>query len=633
MVTIQLTREMNNEVFSLCGIAGFCDFTKDLRDTKVMTLDTIQKMGSKLNRRGPDDHGIFIDKYVAFAHTRLAVIDPLGGAQPMKKKIGETEFIIIYNGELYNTEEIRSELIKKGYTFNTATDTEVLLTAYIEYGVECVHYLNGIFAFAVWDSYHKRVFLCRDRFGVKPLFYTILNECFIFASEIKSLFEYKGVEPVINQNGLCEIFGLGPARSPGCGVYQGIHDLPPANAILIDHNGLKKYCYWELEAKEHKENYAETVEHTREILYDAISRQLVSDVPICTLLSGGIDSSVISAVAAKQRREQGKTLDTFSFDFEENEKHFKATDFQPSLDRPYVDIMKSAIGSRHHFLECSQSELADCLYDAVLAKDLPGMADVDSSLLYFSKLIKQTHTVSLSGECADEIFGGYPWFRNLDPLKNNRFPWSPNLQYRKKVISEDIEKHLPLEEYVESEFYKSLERMPKLKQENNEKNQNRFMNYLNITWFMTTLLDRKDRMTMYNGLEVRVPFADHRLVQYLYNVPWEFKYHNQEVKGLLKDVAKDILPKAIITRKKCPYPKTYHPQYEKIIKMRLNDILNDTNAPLNQLINVEFIQTLLNADTDYKIPWFGQLMATPQLYAYLIQINYWLVNYKVVINL
>lgn len=597
----------------MCGIAGFCDFSKDFTKEQEKNETLVFNMGETLKRRGPDDDGIYVDTHVAFAHRRLAVIDPERGKQPMRIQDGNVNFVIIYNGELYNTEEIREELIKKGYSFRTTSDTEVLLVAYMEYGTKCVDYLNGIFAFAIWDSYRQSLFLCRDRFGVKPLFYTLQDKTLLFGSEIKALLQYPGIEAITDEYGVCELFGLGPAKSPGCGVYQGIHDLPPAHAIYMDRNGIRRYCYWHLEAKEHTETYEQTVEHTRELLLDAIKRQLVSDVPLCTLLSGGLDSSIVSAVAAKNAKEKGEVLDTFSFDYEDNSKYFEASKFQPSQDRPYVEKMVQHIGSRHHYLVCSQEALADCLYDAVVAKDLPGMADVDSSLLYFAKKIKKTHTVSLSGECADEIFGGYPWFRDKEVFDKKVFPWSKNLDYRKQVLKREVLEAIPLEEYVEVEYQKTMERTPKLKGENYASQRRREISYLNTSWFMTTLLDRKDRMTMYGGLEVRVPFSDHRLIEYLYNVPWEFKYHKEEVKGLLKDAARELLPKEVLYRKKCPYPKTYHPEYERILKKRLTEIIDCPESPLNQLINKEVIQRYIQASSEYKIPWFGQLMATPQL--------------------
>lgn len=617
----------------MCGIAGYCDFSSDFNEKLEYHNRIISKMGETIYRRGPDDDGVFIKEHVALAHRRLAVIDPENGIQPMRKQDGNASFCIVYNGELYNTDEVRNGLIAKGRSFETSSDTEVVLTAYMEYGSKCTDYFNGIFAFAIWDSYHKSLFLCRDRFGVKPLFYATCGNTLVFGSEIKSLLAYPAITPVTDRYGLCELFGLGPARSPGCGVYKGIHDLPPAHAILLDRNGMRRYCYWRLEAKEHTASFEQTVEETRELLFDAIKRQLVSDVPICTLLSGGLDSSVVSAVAAKKMHEEGRELDTYSFDYEDNSNYFRSSAFQPSEDRPFVDKMVQHIGSRHHYLVCTQEKLADCLYDAVIAKDLPGMADVDSSLLYFAKEIKKYHTVSLSGECADEIFGGYPWFRDPEVFEKNIFPWSKNLDYRKQILKPEVLDAIPMEEYVNLEYKKTMERTPKVEGESYEAARRREISYLNTSWFMTTLLDRKDRMTMYAGLEVRVPFADHRLIQYLYNVPWEYKYKDEEVKALLKGAAKDILPMEVIHRKKCPYPKTYHPKYENILKERLLAILENESAPLNTLINQEIIRTYIGASSEYKIPWFGQLMATPQLYAYLIEVNYWLEKYKVKIEL
>lgn len=613
----------------MCGIAGYCDFMKDFKSNAGYHNKVVSEMGKTLSRRGPDDDGIFLDEHIALAHRRLAVIDPKNGAQPMIKRDGSAFFVIVYNGELYNTDEIRNELITKGRKFDTLSDTEVVLTAYMEYGSKCVEYFNGIFAFAIWDSYRQSLYLCRDRFGVKPLFYATCQDTLVFGSEIKSLLAYPEINPISDRYGLCELFGLGPARSPGCGVYKGIHELPPAHAMLIDRNGIRRYCYWRLEAKEHKATYEQTVEETKEILFDAINRQLVSDVPICTLLSGGLDSSVVSAVAAKKMQEEGRELETYSFDYEDNSNYFVSSAFQPSEDRPFVEMMVKYIHSKHHYLVCSQEKLADCLYDAVMAKDLPGMADVDSSLLYFAQEIKKNHTVSLSGECADEIFGGYPWFRDPEVFENNVFPWSKNLDYRKQILKPEILEKIPMEEYVQLEYQKTMERTPKLVGESREAERRREISYLNTAWFMSTLLDRKDRMTMYGGLEVRVPYADHRLIQYLYDVPWEYKNKGGEVKALLKDAARDILPVEVIQRKKSPYPKTYNPKYESILKKRLLKILDNKSAPLNELVNGDVIRTYIKADSEYKIPWFGQLMATPQLYAYLIEVNYWLEQYRV----
>ncbi len=617
----------------MCGIAGYCDFFNDMRMEKTLNEQIVANMGQKIVHRGPDAFGTYISEHVAFSHARLAVIDVERGVQPMTRKWKEREYTIIYNGELYNTNEIKSDLLKKGYRFETTSDTEVLLYSYIAYREQVVHKLNGIYSFAIWDSFRKCMFLCRDPYGVKPLFYTIKKGMFIFASEIKSLFAHPYVEPVINRYGLCELFGLGPARSPGCGVYEDIYEIPPGHMAYVDYSGCKITKYFEMKAEEHKENYKETVEHTRYLLFNAIERQLVSDVPICTLLSGGLDSSIVSSVSAHYFRKKGKQLSTYSFDYTDNATHFKSSSFQPEQDRPYVDCMVSYLNTNHTYLECDYKELYDGLFEAVRAKDLPGMTDVDSSLLCFARKVKENHTVCLSGECADEIFGGYPWFRDEEVYEKEVFPWSKNLDFRKEVLNKNLLRQLPIEEYVLSQYRKTMSLVPLTGEETKRERRQKEISYLNTAWFMATLLDRKDRMTMASGLEVRVPFADYRLISYLYNVPWEYKYHNNEVKGLLKDVATTILPREVLYRKKCPYPKTYHPGYEKLLKENLSNILFDGSEPIRQFVDISYLNKVMNAPSDYGKPWFGQLMALPQMYAYLIEINAWLKEYKVKIRL
>lgn len=611
------------------GISGFCDFSGNLLQRQEESLKIAEKMGRKLQHRGPDGFGSYVSEHAAFASARLAVRDPERGRQPMIKRREGYEYAMVYNGELYNAKELKKELRKAGFFFETASDTEVVLAAYMVYGKRMIERLNGVFAFAIWDGRERCVFLGRDRFGVKPLFYTIKNGSFIFASEIKGLLEHPHVEAALNEYGICEIFGLGPARSPGGSAYQDIYEVPPGYMAFIDYGGCKLNRYFRLEPGYNKENYENTVEHTRELLFDAIGRQMTADRPICSLLSGGLDSSIVSAVAAGYLKKQGKQLDTYSFDYQDNAKNFKASSFQPEEDRPYAEKMAEAIGSNHRFLECGKEDLLEGLYEAVRARDVPGMADVDSSLLRFSRKIKERHTVCLSGEGADEVFGGYPWFRDKEAYENPVFPWSKDIELRKSVLNPEILARAPLEDYVRCQYEKTMGRVPLTGDETPLEKRQKEISYLNMSWFMQTLLERKDRMTMAAGLEARVPFGDDRLVSYLYRVPWEYKYHNQEVKGLLKDVAADILPQEVLRRKKCPYPKTYDPEYEKALKAELTRLLLKEDEPISWLLNKKTVLSMLKQPSDYGRPWFGQLMAAPQMYAYFIQINIWLKEYKI----
>ncbi|AKL96973.1 asparagine synthetase [glutamine-hydrolyzing] 3 [Clostridium aceticum] len=610
----------------MCGIVGWINLEENIMEKNSI----IETMVSKLNRRGPDDNGIYREKNVLFGHRRLVVVDPEGGRQPMTRQLGENTYTIIYNGELYNTEELRKELQEKGHHFHAYSDTEVLLISYIEWGVDCVKKLNGIYAFGIWDNSKKTLFMARDPLGVKPLFYTKVGSHFMFASEIKALLAHPLVEPAIGEEGLAEIFGLGPARSPGNGIYKNIHEIPPAYWLLYDQDGYKLKRYWQLESKEHKEDFNTTVEHVRGLIVDAIERQLVSDVPVCTFLSGGVDSSAISSVAANAFRRDGRgQLDTYSIDYVDNALYFKANEYQPNSDGMYIQVMKNFIGSKHHNIVIDTPQLFKALEDAVKASDLPGMADVDSSLYLFCNEVRKKATVALSGECADEIFGGYPWFTRAEDIAANTFPWAKSTQERKGILSKAFS-NIDLEGYVAAKYEETIKEVPKLDGESPEAHRMRELFYLNLKWFMITLLNRKDRMSMANSLEVRVPYADYRIVEYLWNVPWEMKYHNKQEKGLLRKALKGILPTEVLERKKSPYPKTHHPAYLKMVQMQMKNILQDTTSPILQIIDVERVAEIVETGgAAFGKPWFGQLMTGPQLLAHLIQINIWMKEYKV----
>lgn len=613
----------------MCGIAGFCDYRDDFSEEAPFLGRLVRRMGNTLRHRGPDEKGIFLSSHAAFAHQRLAVVDIEGGKQPMTAHLGGYRCTIVYNGELYNSAELRRELELAGFFFETKSDTEVLLKCYMCYGPDCVKKLNGIYAFAVDDEKRNCCFLCRDRFGVKPLFYTIAGGRLVFASEIKALFEYPGVTPILDRQGLCEVFGIGPARTAGVGVFRDIYEIKPGECAIFDKEGLHTYTYYKLESYEHPDSYEETVAHVRDLLEDSVSRQLVSDVPLCTFLSGGLDSSIITALAAREYRKSGKTLSTYAFDFAGNDRYFRPNAYQPDADQPWSQKMAEYCGTDHHVLICNNTSQADCLYDAVDAKDLPGMADVDSSLLYFCRIVKRNHVVAVCGECADEIFGGYPWFHKKEAFEGHCFPWSPDLTVRTDLLKPDVADALNVPEYVNQRYEESIAEVPTLEGESPQEKRRREISWLNIRWFMTNLLDRKDRMSMASGLEVRVPYADHRIVEYVFNAPWSYKNHNGINKALLRDAAKGWLPEDIRTRKKSPYPKTHNPGYEAILRSRLAEVIDNRDEPLHILVNEENVRRLMDEKSDYGRPWFGQLMAGPQMMAYLLEINYWLKKYEI----
>ncbi|HPF44715.1 MAG TPA: asparagine synthase (glutamine-hydrolyzing) [Syntrophomonadaceae bacterium] len=613
----------------MCGFVGWINFSEPIANE----TDIIGKMAEKLAHRGPDAEGFWFSEHVALGHRRLVVVDPDGGRQPMIGTKGSGNYIMVYNGELYNTEDIRQELVSKGYWFEGWSDTEVLLKAYMEWGEKCLQKLNGIFAFAVWDAYNERLFLTRDRIGVKPLFYCQTGSSILFSSEIKGILAHPMVSSRINREGLAEIFVLGPARTPGEGVFAGISELKPGYFMQVDRRGMRIKKYWSLISQGQEDSFEKTVGTVRELVYDTVRRQLVSDVPLCILLSGGLDSSAITAIASEvYRNENKKPMQSFSIDYVDNEKYFRTSEFQPNADAPWVKKVSDYLGTRHASYLVDTPELVQALFPAVIARDLPGMTDVDSSLWLFSGWIKNLATVGLSGECADEVFGGYPWFYKTAGLSNT-FPWSQRMDMRIKLYSPELLALIRPEEYVIQRYQEAIEEVPRFPGDQPADARMRELFYLNLTRWMPTLLDRKDRMSMAAGLELRVPFCDHRLVEYVWNIPWEMKnYHNRE-KGLLRLALTGMLPEDVLWRKKSPYPKTHNPSFIDAVRSLMIAVLDDHTSPLLPLINRQAVRELaLSIKSDTNIPWFGQLMNAPQLLAYLVQIDFWLREYNVLID-
>ena len=609
----------------MCGIAGHINFTKSLSQEQDNIYAVMQQ---SLSRRGPDQNGMYIRGNAALIHARLCVVDIENGLQPMILKQGEKEYVLVYNGELYNTEEVRRKLAQRGHTFYGHSDTEVLIHAYAEWEADCVKEFNGIFAFAVWEAHNRRLFIARDRIGVKPFFYTIKGNDFLFASEIKTLLCHPLVKPEIDRDGLAEVMFIGPGRTPGFGVFKDIRELLPGECgYLTAKKQLKTELYWKLEDQEHTDSFDQTVEKVRVLVLDAIERQLDCDVPVCTFLSGGLDSSIISMVADQYFTKRGERLHTVSVDYENNEKYFTRTKFQPDSDAAYIQIMNNHLNAEHHLIKLDTPELVEALYASARARDLPGMADIDSSLLLFCNEIKKIATVALSGECADEIFGGYPWYRDKEIRERYGFPWAQSTAYRATFLKDEFLNQINPSEYVDIRYRKTLLESSVLTGTSAEEKRMKEMMNLNLRWFMQTLLDRKDRMSMYNGLEVRVPFCDYRIAEYLYTVPWEFKNYKNVEKGLLREAMTGLLPEEVLWRKKSPYPKTWNPTYLKAVSEQLKKVIDDPASPILTFVKKEALAQLIESNN--PIPWYGQLMTTPQTVAYFLQLNYWLKHYQV----
>ena len=602
----------------MCAISGCVGLP--IEETCMHTM--LQTMA----RRGPDGRGIFRNADCTLLHTRLAIIDPTGGAQPMELLWGGEHYCITYNGELYNTEQLRKKLEKLGHAFVTHSDTEVVLHSYAQWGPECLLKMNGIFAFGIWESRKRRMFLARDRIGVKPLFYSLSGEGLLFASEIKTILAHPSQRAALDAEGAAQILLLGPGRQPGSGVFRGIRELEPGCWATFEGGTLAIHRYWSLKDREHRENFRQTAEHTRALVLDAITRQMVSDVPIGTFLSGGLDSSLISAVCAEKMEQAGRQLMTFSVGYPENDKYFRAGKFQPTSDSDFIGLMEEFLHSDHHLTELPPETLVSSLEEATVARDLPGMADVDFSLLAFCREIRKYVKVALSGECADEIFGGYPWYRDPEVRDRAGFPWAQNTIDRCNLLHPDLRAKLDGEAYVMEAYLKTCRESDVLPGCSPRERRMKEMVNLNFRWFMQTLLDRKDRMSMFSGLEVRVPFCDYRIAEYLYGVPWEYKDYQGEEKGLLRYACGDLLPEAVAHRKKSPYPKTFDPRYETLLEEKMQAVLS-ADSPLFALVDREALKMVLDSQSPW--PWYGQLMARPQKIAYFLQIDFWLRYYGI----
>lgn len=607
----------------MCGIAGILRDDIDLREEQIL----LTKMSDSLKQRGPDGYGQYVEPTAALLHRRLSIIDPAGGAQPMR--FGD--YVISYNGEIYNTQEVRQELQTFGYHFDTTCDTEVVLKAYHKWQESSVKKLNGIFAYAIYNTKTKKLFAARDRIGVKPFFYSKKGDLFAFASRIQTLLFIPEIESVVDEAGLNEIFMLGPARTIGKAVFRDIEELPPACYLEYEKGRLRIKPYWQLNAKAHTDDFEETVAHTKYLVRDAIERQLVSDVPVCTLLSGGLDSSIISEIAAGYFKKQGKVLTTYSVDYADNDKFFQKSLFQPNQDSDYIGLIADYIGSNHKNVLLDNITLADALEDAVKARGVPGFTDVDSSLLLFCREIKKDYKVCLSGECADEIFGGYPWYHRKEILFEETFPWSRSVDVRQSLLQPGLLKNGA--DYAHSAYIDTVKKTSYLDSDTPLEKRMREMFRLNMDWFMQTLLMRKDAMSMESSLEVRVPFCDWRLVEYAYNMPWDFKSPQGREKGILRMAFENELPYEIAWRKKSPYPKTFNPAYFGKVKEMVERVLADTSCPLGDMLNKDTVYALCENPDILSEPWYGQLMRGVQVLAYIVQIYIWIQDNNVIFDI
>ncbi|WP_396993152.1 asparagine synthase (glutamine-hydrolyzing) [Nonomuraea phyllanthi] len=607
------------------------DFERDLREAR----DTAQAMTDTMACRGPDDEGLWIAPHAAIGHRRLAIIDLAGGRQPMiADDAGREPSVLTYSGEVYNYRELRAELAARGHEFRTQSDTEVVLRAYVEWGEEMAGHLNGMYAFAVWDARREQLLLVRDRMGIKPLYYFPTPHGVLFGSEPKAILANPLVQPVLDADGLRELMAY--VKTPEHGVFKGMYEVRPGQLVKVGRGGISKHRYWRLESREHTDDVDYTVKTVRGLLDDIVGRQLISDVPLCVLLSGGLDSSTITAIAAKGLRDQGLgTVRSFAVDFAGYTEHFKPDLTRETPDAPYVHEVAEHLGADHTDIVLDSAELMNpAARGAVLrARDLPmGIGDMDSSLYLLFKAIRGHSTVALSGESADEVFGGYRWFHDPAAVEAGTFPWFiGGLAARTEVqrlFKDDVARLLDIRGYQDESYRQALAEVPRLAGETGHERRMREVSYLHLTRFVQILLDRKDRMSMAVGLEVRVPFCDHRLVEYVFNVPWAMKTFDGREKSLLRAAAADLLPESVLQRVKSPYPATQDPAYEQALRDAARALVEPGDAPCAQVIDLDKVRAMIDRPMGDE----GDLSTRAALER-MLQFDAWLEAYQVRLTL
>jgi len=584
----------------MCGMTGWVDFSRDLTRERAV----IEAMTETMACRGPDATGTWIRRDVALGHRRLAVIDLAGGAQPMVVSTPSGDVAMVYTGEAYDFTELRRELVAKGHTFETSSDTEVVLRGYLQWGEALADRLNGMYAFAIWDSRERKLVMICDRMGVKPLYFYPNSDGVLFGSEPKAIFANPQAPRAVDLDGLREL--LVPARTPGKSIWKGMREVEPGTIVTVDEHGIRERTYWRLESRLHTDDRDTTVANVRGLLDDIVRRQLVADVPVCVLLSGGLDSSAITALAA---RDLSTAVRTFSVEFTGQAENFTPSDTHPTLDTPYIHEVAQHVGSEHTDIVIDHRQLSDPAVrrKVVAALDLPtGGGEQDASLYLLFKAIREQSTVALSGESADEIFGGYRQFHDPRVQLMDAFPWiaigASWTDPTGYILTPELRAALNLETYLQDRYVDAVGEVERLVGEDEFTHRMRVMSYLHLTRFVRILLDRNDRMSMAVGLEVRVPFCDHRLVEYVYNTPWSMKSYDGREKSLLRCAVRDVLPESVVQRVKSRYPSTADPQYGANIQAQVRELLVGGSDTLFSVVDRRALEQLTRIDSESMPP-------------------------------
>jgi asparagine synthase (glutamine-hydrolysing) len=601
----------------MCGITGVVDYDRDLR----LDGTRLRAMTQTMCHRGPDADGIWQGEHAALGHRRLSVIDVTGGKQPMTRG----PVALTYCGEVFNYREVRAELQAAGMRFRTQSDTEVVLCAYLRWGSRFVEHLDGMFALGLWDSRTEQLLLARDRLGIKPLYFAPQPAGLLFGSEPKAIFASGLLSPAVDADGLRELFSL--AKTPGEAVFRGMREVKPGYVITVSRTGSSMHQYWSLTAREHQDDLGTTIRTVRELLEDAVARHLVSDVPACVLLSGGVDSSILTSLGQRVRQSSCRgPLHSFTMDFQAQVDAFMAEPLRDGPDLPFARKVAEHAGTRHTTVLLGPHEVAsDGPRDAALrARDLPSDGDTDASLYLLFRRVREQFVVALSGEGADELFGGYPWLHDKQAINTPTFPWVAMARKigRLSLLEPGFVGPLRVDEYQAQRYLEAVSEVPRLPSEGETERRMRELSYLHLTRHLQPLLDRQDRIAMAVGLEIRVPYCDRKLVDYVFNVPWSMKCFDGHEKSLLRAAGRNILPAAVADRVKSPFPSVQDPGYHKILRDQVAAILATGTSPVLPLLNRASVRALA------AMPASGSQIVRLGLER-VIGLDHWLSEYRV----
>lgn len=614
----------------MAGIAGWVDFHRDLTPLGGV----VRTMAAALAHRGPDAEGVWVSPRAVLGHRRLQVIDAEGGAQPMVASDGgRVQAVVAYNGELYNAAGLRAELAGLGHRFRTGSDTEVVLRAYLQWREECPSRLDGMFAFAIWDHQRDELVLARDRMGLKPLYYQEVDAGLLIGSEPKAIFAHPLVDPTVDEDGLREALGF--AGTPGITAYRGMRRLLPGELVRFSRRGLNRRRYWTLTAEPHHQDLESTVGTVRDLLEGAVERRLVSDVPIGVLLSGGVDSSAVAAMAARHLRARGDRLATFTVGFTVDKTHDDIDPQRGTVDEPYAREVAARLGADHQHFLLSTSDLSDpAVRRGMVAaqQDLPYPVAEGLTTMYLTcRAVRDRATVALTGEWADDAFGSYLGVDMPAVVNGATLPW---VGFAQRVthptglgtgfFDGDLLKRLDLPGYCADRYQESVAAAPELPGESAEDRRMRRYVYVNLSAWYELGTAMNDGVSMAAGMEWRSPYCDHRLMQYLFNVPWAMKSTGGQRKSLLRSAVADLLPASVLARRPSPFPVTHDPGYADYLCAELAALLDDSTAPVLPLVDVAAVRAAAHTPGSLASGWRARTDAEM-----VLQTNSWLSRHRI----